>query len=65
MNHHNMLLIVELLTIMVVHFVLGQEWLGFYILAIMFSLFFAGNNPSNSTGIVNVQGVVTYAAKTN
>ena len=35
MNLHNLLLIVELLTMMLVHFELGQEWAGFYILAIV------------------------------
>ena len=38
MNHRNMLLIAELLIIMLVHFVLGQEWPEFYILEIVFFL---------------------------
>ena len=36
MNHHNMLLIVELLIIMLDLFVLGLVWLGFYILVIVY-----------------------------
>ena len=56
MNHHNMLLIAELLTIMVVHFVLGQEWLGFYILEIMFSLFLPVTTPLTLLELLTSKG---------
>ena len=56
MNHHNMLLIAELLTIMRVHFVLGQEWLGFYILVIMFSLFLPVTTPLTLLELLTSKG---------